>query len=223
MRLSLIYLFLIFSIALSGQITVEGEYNAPETNLFLKKDSTDYPLPYLSKNPFSKEKVKFRLEAGTTFGTTFGHGNYFGTYLAPQMQYRLTEKFSFRTGGLFTISPVNSYMESGRPGSQNLYFGNNPQSFVFVEGAYQLNQNITLTGTLVKEVNMYRDPFQNKHGGNQEYQGMILGMDYKVGENSFIRGQIEFSRGGHSRSYNPFFQPGFNTNPDPYNGYTPQW
>ncbi len=166
-----------------------------------------------------KRKVKINVEVGTTFGTTFGNGSYLGTYVSPHLTIPVTNRFSLSTGGYFLNSQaINSNSETNFYNPYNPFSNGLTRTFVYVEGAYQLTQNLSVTGAVYKEFNMFNKPPAGVNSGDYDYEGVIMGVDYKIGENIFIHGQIEFSNGrspyhrnsglGHPGRMDPF-RPGF--------------
>ncbi|MCD4697635.1 MAG: hypothetical protein K8S16_15520 [Bacteroidales bacterium] len=153
-----------------------------------------------------KKKIQLNVSFGTTFATSFGSGNYFGAFISPHISYPLSNRFTLRTGGIFTNSFSNSIYETYPARHTNYYFGSLNRSFIYAEGAYQLNENITLTGTVYKELDLTRNPGSKANENQFDNSGLIMGVDYKLGKNVFIRGQIEISN-GTSPYYSPFDYP----------------
>lgn len=167
----------------------------------------------------NKQKIRVNIEVGTTFGTTFGNGSYFGTYISPHLTIPVSKRFSLRTGGYFLNSQaINSNNESSFYNPYNPFSNGLTRTFVYVEGAYRLTENLTITGAVYKEFNVFNKKPAGVNYGDYDYEGVIMGVDYKIGENVFIRGQVEFSNGnspynrssgfGHPGQMDPF-RPGF--------------
>jgi len=155
------------------------------------------------KSLIQKKKLKLNIELGTTFGTTFGNGSYFGTYLSPSISYPVSKRFTLSTGGyLLNTQGINQQSE-GVIYPYNPFAGSMTRTFLYIKGAYQLNENITLTGAAYKEFNVFNTPQPNTPGGNYNYEGFIMGVDYKLGDNVFIRGQVEISNGSSPYRYSP--------------------
>jgi hypothetical protein len=174
-------------------------------------DSTTIDVTEPEFNPkeigdfIQKNKVRVNVEVGTTFGTTFGNGSYFGTYVSPHISIPVSKRFSLQTGGYLLNSQALS--NNGEEGFYNPYnpFSNGmTRTFLYVEGAYMLTENLTLTGAVYKEFNMFNKPPPGINSGDFDYEGIIMGVDYKIGENVFIHGQIEFSNGRSPYYYSPF-------------------
>lgn len=152
-----------------------------------------------------KRKVRVNIEVGTTFGTTFGNGSYFGTYISPHVTVPVTNRFSLRTGGYFLNSQaLSNNNETSFYNPYNPFSNGLTRTFVYVEGAYKLTENLTVTGAVYKEFNMFNKPPAGVVSGDYDYEGIIMGVDYKIGENVFIRGQVEFSNGRSPYNYSPF-------------------
>ena len=150
-------------------------------------------------------KLKAQVQIGTFFGTSFGNEYIFGTYVSPHLSYRLSPRFALQGG--MTIS--GGYGSFYRP-YQDVYghsLYDAGRSSIYLMGAYRMNRNVTIAGTVYKEFNMFNYS-RNIHGNsNFETKGMILGVDYRVGRNAYIRGQIEISDGPRGYDLYPFNTP----------------
>jgi hypothetical protein len=190
----------IFNSGVMGQASIPDKFdttgNSAQTAGFDKDEIATY---------LQKKKLKVNMEIGTTFGTTFGSGSYFGTYLSPNISYPVSKRFTLSTGGyLFNTHGLNNPSD-GTIYPYNPFSGGITRTFVYVEGAYQLNENITLTGAAYKEFNVFNTAPSSSSGRNFNYEGFIMGVDYKLGNNVFIRGQVEISNGGSPYQYSPLY------------------
>jgi len=171
-------------------------------------------------NYIEEKKLKFRAELGTFFGTGFGSNYYFGTYVSPHLSYRLTPRFTLSAGATLATSFTNTFNQPentgyGYPG----YYP--PRSFVYAKGAYQVNDRLIISSTVYKEVNLFTNQDPAYNGFESDVKGIIMGVDYKLGDNVFIRGEIEISDGyrpygGYPYSGNGFRPGNFNSFNDPF-------
>ena len=164
----------------------------------------------------TKKKPKFNISFGTNFASNFGGANYFGTFVSPHISYPVSNRFTLRVGGTFTSPLGGTFNEPYANSFTNYYVGNLNRSFVYAEGAYQLNERVMLTGAVYKEIDLTRNPFPNNQAVSYDNKGMILGIDYKLGENVFIRGQVEISNGQNPYYYSPLGFPGAGHLSDPF-------
>lgn len=167
-------------------------------------------------NYIRDKKLKVRVEMGTVFGS----GNYFGTYVSPHLSYRINPRLTINTGFSLRQNFGGMYYE---PYSGNQYsMGNFTSTLLYVEGAYQVTKNLIVTGTLFKEVNTFNQPSPNQPGFNQDFEGVIMGVDYKIGDHIFIHGEVEFSNGRnpyhnpYRNNMNGFHSSPFNSMNDPF-------
>jgi hypothetical protein len=205
-------LILLFPVLLVGQI------DPSEDSAKKLSHSNDYVSSGIDEKEIEgylkEDKLKFNMQAGAVFGTGFGSGEYFGTYVSPQVNYRLSPKLTVKTG----VTLYQSFGNPNKHSSSESTFGypssNFTQSFLYVSGAYQFTDRLVFSGTVYKSVNLFNQ--QNNYQGNKknDYEGMIMGIDYKVGKNVFIQGQIEISNNPYSRYSYPHsgFGNGFGTN-----------
>ncbi len=210
--------FFIFPLILVSQITIDENTSKKleNSNNYVEQDFDENFDEEEIENYIKDKKLKLRMEVGTMFGTTFGSGDYFGTYISPHLSYRLSPKFSLSVG-----ARINNYYGSlfNEPLYSSIYgypSSNFTRSFIYVEGAYKLNDRLRVTGAVYKEFNIFHEPSPMPYGNDYDYEGIIMGVDYKIGENAFIRGQIEISNGRNPYSRYPFSDPFNNASPNPF-------
>lgn len=163
---------------------------------------------------FKNRKLRFNLELGTSFGAS-NYGSYFGTYVAPHFTFPLNHRFSLSAGGYFTgISTINHTENAAVFGSP--YGAFFTRSFIYIEGAYRLNENLTITGTAYKEIDLFNPGHPSDPCYNFDTRGFIMGVDYKIGDHVFIRGQVEISNGRSPYHSSPFLNPAGNRMRDPF-------
>jgi len=194
MRLIYLSILLLISLFAGSQVYSDRQLN----------DTLDQPASHTMNQ---QNKLKFSMELGTYFGIANGYGNYFGTYVSPRIQYPLSKRFTASAGMMITGSTGGARYS---PFENSFYSGGYTGSLVFIEGAYKVNENLTLTGATFREIE-FRPV--NTAGNlspvhtNNNYKGIIMGADYKLGENVFIRGQIEISNGRNPYYHSPMITP----------------
>lgn len=151
----------------------------------------------------AKDRVSTSFSAGA--GLSFienSKNTAFTSFIAPKIGYQLNNKFKLNVGLMHYSITGNTFM----PVNQNEAFinsGNRTRSgnILFVEGQYDLNKRVSLTGSVMYDANN----FNNKQSN---YKAVALGLDYKVSKHSTIGFQAIFSQGespyynSHNGSYN---------------------
>lgn len=204
-------LFFVFSVAVFGQadnFIASGQ----EADTLFSEAADKLSLDDVQ----IKRKPSFHVSFGTNFATTFGSGSYVGTFVSPHIAYPVSKRFTLRVGGTFTNALGSTFNEPYPNRQPNYYLGNLNRSFIYAEGAYQLSERVMLTGAVYKEIDLTRNPFPKNQAVSYDNQGMILGVDYKIGENVFIRGQVEISNGRNPYYYSPMGFPGAGHLSDPF-------
>lgn len=215
MRIIGFILALTIPVLLSGQITIDEEtakklenaeeYVTSEEEEFITSEFDEEEVAeYLEE-----KKLKLKIELGTFFGTSFGGGNYMGTYVAPHVSYPLSKKFSLNAGARITSTFGSSANENEFYSPYAYGAGNMTRSFIYVEGVYQVNDRLTVSGAAYKEFNLFNppsSPLDDKY--NFDSKGFIMGVDYRIGKNVFIHGSIEVSDGPGYNRMSPFSSPG---------------
>jgi hypothetical protein len=150
-----------------------------------------------------------------TFGTAFlasKYGSSYGFFVSPRISYPLTNRFTLGVGGLFrSYSPLSGIEDPA--GSTHPFHSTQMQSLLMVEGAYQVNDKLTLTGLVYREIPVNNIQLQNRR---IEAKGMIMGIDYRVNDHVFIRGQVEISNNRYPYYSDPFINPHRGRQFDPF-------
>lgn len=144
----------------------------------------------------SKDRVSASISAGA--GVSFlssSKTTAFTTFIAPKIGYQISEKFKLNVGLMHYSITGNTFM----PINQNeaLFNSNNKSrtgNLLFVEGQYQLNKRVAVSGAVMYDANN----FTNKQNN---YKAISIGMDYKVSKRSSIGFKAIISQ-GESPYYN---------------------
>lgn len=153
----------------------------------------------------SKDRVSASISAGA--GVSFlgsSKNTAFTTFVAPKIGYQMTEKFKLNIGLMHYSITGNTFM----PLNQNeaLYNPNNQKrtgNLLFVEGQYQLNKRVAVSGAVMYDAN-------NTANRQNNFKAVSVGMDYKVSKHSTLSFRTQISQGNSSYLNNGF---GGQTNP----------
>jgi hypothetical protein len=174
--LTMIFMFLVQSDLLSQDDfsdTDRGKINSEEI------------LPYLQPG-----KMRMNLEMGSTLMYTGGLYHGLGTYISPGISYSVGSGFSLHSGlhlNMFSFVPEANLETSFHPAFTSALF--------YAGGSYKLTERVTLTGTAFKEMYRFSHEPANPMFKPVNYQGLLMGVDFILGENFFIQGQLEISNG----------------------------
>ncbi|MCX6296873.1 MAG: hypothetical protein NTX97_12585 [Bacteroidetes bacterium] len=170
--------------------------------ILAQNSSNDY-YNYPNSRLLSKERVSASFSAGA--GVCFigsSKNTAFTSFIAPKIGYQLNNKFKLNVGLMHYSITGNTFI----PINKNEAFTNSGNrtrlgNLLFVEGQYDLNKRVSLTGSVMYDANN----FSNKQSN---YKAVALGLDYKVSKHSSIGFQAIFSQGespyynSHNGSYN---------------------
>jgi hypothetical protein len=182
------------------------------TSDFSKDEIADY---------LKKKKMHAGIEAGTLFGTGFGNRGYFGAFVFPHLSYPINPRFSLTTGIMISNYFGSNYLNSSAEG-YHYPSGNMMHTLIYASGSYNLNERLTLSGTVYKEFSLLNHESSVSQQNNFDYKGFIMGVDYKVGKNMYFRGEIEISDSPYRRQmyHSAFPGSGFGTSsfyqPNPF-------
>lgn len=184
MRQNIIILFLLFfvSIVSAQDETVyfgnEGIFNDNETSQI--------------KSPLrDQNRLNVRFNSGMMYSSLYGRG-LFSAYAAPELNYKVSNRFSVSGGFMMTSTTIPSLMinESASPNMmENKMFS----YYMFAKGEYMLTDKLRVNATTAFDVS----PGQTQN----RFAFGSVGFDYKAGEDSYISAQFVFD----NRPYNPMF------------------
>lgn len=171
---------------------------------FLRAQNTtdDYFTPSKPKLlPADKVTASISAGAGVSFLNS-SKNTAFTSFIAPKIGYQLNNKFKLNIGLMHYSITGNTFT----PISQNeaLFNASNKTrsgNLLFLEGQYQLNKHIIVSGAVMYDAN-------NLSNKQSNYKAIALGMDYKVSKHSSIGFQAIISQGE-----NPYY----NTHMGTYN------
>jgi hypothetical protein len=176
-------------------------------------------FPLLTLGQFSQDTLRLtdrkKPTVDVTFGTAFAaskYGSNYGLFVSPRISYPVTNRLTLSVGGLFRSYSPLSGMENPTQ-NRHPFHAAQMQSLLMVEGAYRVSENLTLTGMVYREIPANNIQLQNRR---IEAKGMIMGIDYRVNDHVFIRGQVEISNGRNPYYADPFLNPHRGRHFDPF-------
>ena len=161
----------------------------------IKSDSvTDYYMPSHNINKSNiksllSDKVHLSFQTGLSFYSC-GKESVFEKWVAPAITYNFTQKFHFTIGTVATFSNpgfvnYNLSNEGVKTISTNKNTG---QYFLYAQGSYLLNDNITVRGTILRQVP------DNKINPSALSFGQV-GVDLKITDGFSISADCRISKG----------------------------
>lgn len=184
MRQSLIILFLVlFTSILTAQ--EETVYFGNES-IFNGTDTSSVKSPLLEQN-----RLNVRFNSGMMYSSFYGNG-LFSAYAAPELNYRLTNRFSISGGFMMTSTTIPSLMIN-EASSPNMMENKMFSYYMFAKGEYMVTDKLRVNATTAFDVSPGQTQTRFAFGS--------VGFDYKVGEDSFISAEFVFD----NRPYNPMF------------------
>lgn len=171
-----------------------------------------------SGNLAGQSPARFNLQTGASFGTGYGNGSLFSTYIAPSFNQNLSKKFTLTAGAVISNTTFNNTALWNSEGQLTPVSGNLTTFTLYTSGAYQVNERLTVTGSAYKTINPAFNARLNPDQLQMEAQGMSVGFGYKVGENLHIGAEIRMQQ-GNSNFYNPYVNPFGNSYRSGFYGY----
>ena len=158
-------------------------------------------------NPDKKMDVGVQL--GTSFSTDFNKGHAFSTMVAPEIRYRVNERFRIR-GGISIANTEYGNTLVYSPYGYNRFTGNITQGMLYVSGDYMISPKVVLSGTAYKEFSIDHGGPENGLRPGYDGKGVMMNLRLMPTENMFIDVGAEFYQGNNpwrGGTYNPYYSP----------------
>lgn len=181
MKMKLLHIA-IFITASFGAMAQGGSYVASDDDYVLDKDSLKV-----------KDKLHYNFTMGAGFGYSSNSGDFFSTYYRPSISYDVSSRFTVTGGFEYRNTMVNKYPILTDYNYQ-LFSGNISQYYTYVEGAYKVNDKLTVGGSVFYDFTNYQDAFGNNYSSNSNSNLSNLGYSgfvrYKVSDGMFIEAEV---------------------------------
>lgn len=163
--------------------------------VFAQSNVDEYYKPTV-KNSLN-ENISTSVIVGTSMTFINRQNTFYSTYVAPKIGYQLSSKFKLNVG-------IMHYTIAGRPAmlaNSNEPFLNaaNKQAsgnLLFVEGQYQINPKLIVSGTMMHQITNPLLPQPN-------YNRASLGIQYKLSDKASIGIGTTISNGVSNNLINP--------------------
>lgn len=166
----------------------------------------------IAQNNQADDKTDFGVTLGTGFSSMSGN-SFMRSYVAPHFKYRFSEDLQVSFTGVFSNSNNQLFTNTPAPAGQN----NSMDSYGFSGSTiYKANENLTIRaqGSYMENSMQPFNLYPQNQNTKTDYKSLSLGMDYKLGKNSSIGIQFNFSEG-----YNPYYSPYQNRLYQPHNPF----
>ncbi len=200
----MVYRFVvILCLILSGMNTTYGQAGFDLMPPVTSGDTTDgFFTPTGNKSNFLK-KWDFNLDVGSNFLYSRSFGSYSGMYVAPNWTYHISPRFQTRIGTVINYTFPVSKLAGPEFNGNTQSSGRTPGIFLFSEGTYLITNRLTLSGIAYKQINATYYSLQDPAPLNYSFQGVSMGLDFKILENLTIGAQVNFHSGTEPFMYSP--------------------
>lgn len=199
MKIIALALWVILPVLISAQVS-EDSWQL-EADTLHQKDNKNFNRIDIARS-LAKTKIRSDISAGVFIGTGSGNRVFTGTYIAPDFSVPVNGRLSLHTGLMITYFSGYQFANPSFENQNSNPSRNTTRSLVYINSAYKLNDRLTLSGTVYKDFSVLGGYQPSPEFIEGDYKGMIMGIDYQVGKNAVIRGQVEFSDSPyHSQFY----------------------
>ena len=195
-------IFVFFSLSGYGQ----SYLNYPEAMMMPAPGPEKYYNDSLQKssiNISTLPKIRYNINLGTSFSTGGYYGGAIKTWVAPEINYRVSNKLDLKFG----VVATNNYLTNpGRfnPSTEGV---NNSASWfnymVYASGTYYVNENLTISGTVMKSFDQTPDWVGISPYFNQDFESVTMSFSYKISDAMHIGADFRINRGGNPYMYSP--------------------
>jgi len=198
------FIFSLMLLALS--VTGQGVYHHPEAWFAPAPGVDKYFYDSLQNDRTDRSTlpgIRYGIHVGTSFTSSGFYGNTFQTWIAPEIQLPVSERFFLRAG--VVASHVNVTNMNVMPGIyENQGNSANWMSYtVYAEGTYLLSENLSVSGTVFKKIDQTPE-WVKRSGYGQEFESYSLSFHYRVSNSMHIGAHIRMDRGNHPFFYSPY-------------------
>jgi hypothetical protein len=164
--------------------------------------------------PANEKKMDVGVQLGTSFTTDFNKGFAFTTMAAPELRYKLNNRFTIR-GGLSIANTEYGNSMVYSPYGANRYSGNVTQGIIYISGDYMISPKLMFSGTAYKEFSINPSVNEDILGPGYDGKGLMMNLRFMPNENTTIEAGIELYEGNNPYrsgmyspygSRNPFYQ-----------------
>lgn len=152
------------------------------------------------------KKLDVNVQLGTSFATNFNRGFAFTTFVAPELRYRVSERFTLRGGISMSYNQYGNTLLYSPYGASE-YSGNFGQGMIYVSGDYLLSPKLILSGTAYKEFSVNQGLPENGFNPGFDGKGLMMNLRFMPSENVTIDAGVEIYEGNNpyrNGLYNPY-------------------
>lgn len=177
------FIYIVFLLVSVMNVTAQNDnYVANDDDYVVDKDSLKV-----------KDKIQYNFTMGAGFGYSSNAGDFFSTYYRPSISYDVSSRLTITGGFEYRNTMINEYPVFTDYNYQ-LFSGNISQYYTYVEGAYKVNDKLTVGGSVFYDFTNYQDALGNSYNSgtnnnlsNLGYSGFVR---YKVRDGMFIEAEV---------------------------------
>jgi hypothetical protein len=164
--------------------------------LSVTAQNDDYYKPAATKIKL-EDRVSGSVMAGTSLGFSGNKNTSLSTFIAPKLNYKISDRFSFTAGLMhYTMTPGTTYRISNNESVMNYSNRNASGNMIFAGAEYKMNKKLLVCGAFMMDT-------KNRSLQNNNYKAISFGMDYKLSEHSSIGFRATVSQGSTDYIFDP--------------------
>jgi len=147
--------------------------------------------------------IRYNINIGTSFTAGGFYGDMFQTWVAPEIQFPVSDRLSIRAG--VVVGHVHAsnmgFMPNGIENQGNT--ANWMTYTLYAEGTYKISNDLTMTGTVFKKIDQ-TPAWVNQSVYNQDFESYSLSFHYRLSNSMHIGANIRIDRGANPSIYQPY-------------------
>ncbi len=163
------------------------------------------------RNTSGLAPIRYNISIGTSFSSSRYFGSGFQSWIAPELNYRISDRLHVRAGVIMSHSTISKFpdklvRDTGYPNSWVDFL-------VYGQADYKLSEDLVISGSVMKSIDQTPDRTGFRPSG-YGFESYSMSFHYRISNNIQIGAQIRFDRG-----FNPYlYQPArpFGYRPDPW-------
>ncbi len=183
---------LLILISLAPLLSFSQSENEVYTGKSMNTALNLYSNSFYINNPFLP--LTTSVTTGVNFGSLYS-GNYFQSFLSPSVGFPVNKKLYLSTGITYSHTNFNNIPVWDDKLTEKRISGDLNTLTLSFSGFYKVNEKLNINGSAFKTINPAFNTRLDPQNIQSEAQGMSVGFDYQLNENTFIGAEIRFQQG----------------------------
>lgn len=177
----------------------------------------EYVLPFNSLK--TKDKIHANFFTGVDMSFSNNHGSSTSLYYSPNISYEVSPRLAISAGMTYVNSEVSNFRTLNDFGYRP-FTGNISQYYAHIAARYQLNERLKIGGSIFYSLTDFNSSAftTNQPKNSFDRVGYSAFFEYKIGENTYLQGEIRINDNHEPPFFNSFGNRGYFYQESPWLG-----